>query len=177
MLDAARIRSLLEELGGDLASSGHRGDLYIVGGAAMALAYDTRLATRDIDAVFEPKAIVYDAATRVAERHSDLDTDWLNGAVKGFMLGADPAATVLLESPGLTVRVASPSYLFALKAAAARVEPDADDLAALYRLNRFGSAQEALDHLARMFPAVVLLPRTQYLIEEIAAAQAPPTPG
>lgn len=38
--------------------------MYVVGGAAIALAFDERRATRDIDAVFEPKASIYDEARR-----------------------------------------------------------------------------------------------------------------
>jgi hypothetical protein len=35
----------------------------------MALAYSTRRATRDLDAVFEPKQVIYEIARRVADRH------------------------------------------------------------------------------------------------------------
>lgn len=48
---------------------GVRGEMLIVGGAAMALAYNTRRATRDIDAVFEPKATIHQAAQTVATTH------------------------------------------------------------------------------------------------------------
>ena len=44
-----QILSLLDALGTELELGGHRGDLFLVGGAAMALAYDTRRATRDLD--------------------------------------------------------------------------------------------------------------------------------
>jgi len=39
-------------------------DVYIFGGAAMALAYDARRATRDIDAVFHPHGVVQAEASR-----------------------------------------------------------------------------------------------------------------
>jgi hypothetical protein len=42
--------------------------MYAVGGAAIALAFDERCSTRDIDAVFEPKNVVYGAASAVAGR-------------------------------------------------------------------------------------------------------------
>lgn len=58
--------------------------MYVVGGAAVTLAYDTRRSTRDIDAVFEPKAPVYQAAAEVAEQLG-LPPGWLNDAVKGFL--------------------------------------------------------------------------------------------
>ena len=106
MLSGNDLRRLLHALGEELAAEGVRGDLFIVGGAAMALAYSTRRSTRDIDGVFEPKQVIYDAARRVAARHPGLPDDWLNDAVKGFLLGDDPEATVTFDHPGLRVRVA-----------------------------------------------------------------------
>ena len=50
--------------------SGHpRGvvaDVFIVGGAAMALAYDAARVTRDVDAMFKPHGIVHEEAMQVA---------------------------------------------------------------------------------------------------------------
>lgn len=168
MLDADDIRRHLTELGEELLAVDAHGELFLVGGAAMALAYNTRRATRDLDAVFEPKAIVYAAARRVAERHEELPEDWLNDAVKGFLLGDDPAATVAFDHPGVCVRVASPRYLFAMKAAASRVERDADDIATLYRLAGFASIDDALDHLTLTYPFITLEPRALYLLEALA---------
>ena len=58
----ARILTALQALGDELTRQGVRGQIFIVGGAAMALAYSTRRVTRDIDAVFEPKTSIYTAA-------------------------------------------------------------------------------------------------------------------
>ncbi len=52
----------------------------------MVLAYDTRRMTRDVDAVFEPKADVY-AAAKVVAQALELPDDWINEAVKGFSPG------------------------------------------------------------------------------------------
>jgi Nucleotidyltransferase of unknown function (DUF6036) len=41
-----------------LLDRGIRADLYVVGSAAIALAYDDRRSTRDIDTVFVPKAVL-----------------------------------------------------------------------------------------------------------------------
>ncbi|MEA2902033.1 MAG: hypothetical protein QOH36_1920 [Actinomycetota bacterium] len=171
LLGGEEIRRHLAELGDDLSSAGVRGELFIVGGAAMALAYNTRRSTRDIDAVFEPKTLVYQAARRVAERHPDLPTDWLNDAVKGFLLGEDPAATVVFDHPGLRVRVASPRYLFVMKLAASRVERDTDDIVALHRFSGFEGVDDALGYVERTYPHLVLAPRVRYLLEELDAAQ------
>jgi len=41
-------------------------DIYVFDGAAMALAYDSRRATRDVDALFKPHGIVLEEARAVA---------------------------------------------------------------------------------------------------------------
>lgn len=53
------IVTALTALGARLDERGIEGELYIVGGAAIAIAFDARRATRDVDAVFEPKQEVY----------------------------------------------------------------------------------------------------------------------
>ncbi|MEM9033341.1 MAG: DUF6036 family nucleotidyltransferase [Actinomycetota bacterium] len=161
---------LFDALARKCADQEIRAELFVVGGAAMAIAYSTIRATKDLDAVFEPKAIVYQLADEVAaESPLDLPAGWLNDGVKSFLPGVDSAATVSYERPGLTVRVASPQYLFALKALAAR-EADEEDLLILFPLCGYTSAAEALDDVAATYPAQPLRPATQYLIEEVARA-------
>jgi hypothetical protein len=79
---------------------------YVVRGAAIALAFDTRRSTRDIDAVFEPKAAIYEAAAEVSQQ-LELPPGWLNDAVKGFLAGEDPHAAPVLDVPGLRCLAAS----------------------------------------------------------------------
>src|SRR5207342_832651 len=90
-MDRPEIIAALTALAGELERRGVSAEMYVVGGAAIALAYDERRSTRDIDAVFEPKATVYEAAAVIAE-DLDLPGGWLNDAVKGFLEGDDPAA-------------------------------------------------------------------------------------
>lgn len=117
----------LTALGEALERRGTQGEMYIVGGAAMALAYDARRSTRDIDGVFEPKAAVYEAAAEVAEQ-LELPPGWLNDAVKGFLAGDDPEAAPVLDVPGLRCMAASPRMLLALKVLAHRVGEDEGDV-------------------------------------------------
>jgi len=58
---------LFTALGECLASRGVIADVFVVGGAAMALAYDVKRVTRDVDARFVPHGIVLEEARRVAE--------------------------------------------------------------------------------------------------------------
>src|SRR5579871_982511 len=70
------IRALLDDLSRELSARGARAELFLVGGAALAVAYDATRATRDLDAVFAPSEVVRKAAAAVAEREG-LAEDWL----------------------------------------------------------------------------------------------------
>ncbi|HEX9890344.1 MAG TPA: hypothetical protein VGA69_12745 [Nitriliruptorales bacterium] len=157
---------LLREVSAELERDGVRGRLFVVGGAAMALAYGRDRLTRDVELVFEPKALVYEAARRVGASNG-LSDGWLNDAVKGWLPGDDPDATTFLDEPGLSVQVASPRYLFVLKALAARVERDAGDLIALYPLCGFATVDEALDAIDRAVPPQLIPPKTRFLLQEL----------
>jgi Nucleotidyltransferase of unknown function (DUF6036) len=52
------IRALLDDLSAELAVRGARAELFLVGGAALAVAYDATRSTRDLDAVFIPSKVV-----------------------------------------------------------------------------------------------------------------------
>ena len=88
-MDRDEILGHLRELARVLHDRGVTGEMYVVGGAAIALAFDERRSTRDIDAVFEPKQSVDQAAATVAAARG-LPAGWLNDAVKGFLAGPDP---------------------------------------------------------------------------------------
>ena len=53
LLDRAAIQDAFRRLSERLARRGVVADIYVIGGAAMTLAYDARRSTRDIDAVFQ----------------------------------------------------------------------------------------------------------------------------
>ncbi len=149
-----------------------RVEVFLVGGGAMALAYNTARTTGDLDGVFEPKAVVYELVAEIAATSDlNLPADWLNDGAKGFMPGDDPNAAVFYDRPGLSLRVASPRYLFVMKAMAAR-ESDEDDLRLLYSLAGFTSASDALDAVSDAYPSWTIKPMVQYLVEGIAAEAA-----
>jgi predicted nucleotidyltransferase len=141
-LSAAQIELLLRAVGAQLDARGEHAELFLVGGAAIALAYDGRRLTADVDAVFEPKAIVLDVAREVAQEQEHVAENWLNDGVKGFLPGEDPDARLLLDIPGLTVKTASVEYLLALKVYASRVDRDC--------CTRTRSAQRALRDIQRL---------------------------
>ncbi len=142
-MDRAEIVELLTLLGARLEADGVMGEMYVVGGAAIALAFDERRSTRDVDAVFEPKSRIYAAAQAIA-RERGLPTGWLNDAVKGFAAGDDPDALPVLDLPGLRVATASPRILLAMKVLAHRVGEDEDDLRLLADALELSSASDVL---------------------------------
>jgi hypothetical protein len=107
LLGRQELLEALAELDEELRILNVRGEVFIVGGAAMAIAYDTRRATADVDAVFVPSHEVRTAASRVAE-HLNLEPDWLNDDAKAFLPGEDENRIGVYEEQNLSVAAASP---------------------------------------------------------------------
>jgi len=168
-MDRAEIVDALTALAGKLDQRGVSGEMYIVGGAAIALAFDERRATRDIDAIFEPKTVVYEAAAIVAEERG-LPGGWLNDAVKGFLESDDLEAAPVLDLPGLRCLTASPKTLLALKVLAHRVGEDEDDLRLLAAELGLERADEVLAVAEETF-GDRLDPAARFFVEEIFAPQ------
>lgn len=141
-LNADDIRTLLAELGSRLHERGVDATIYIVGGAAMALEFDSRRVTTDIDAVFHPPTTVREQAEAMALEHG-LPPDWLSDAVRAFVPG-DDAGAIALSVPGLSVALASAEHLLAMKMAAFR-PTDIADLEVLFRELEVSRAEQAAD--------------------------------
>src|SRR5580704_11754007 len=82
-------------------------DIFVVGGAAMALAYDATRVTRDIDATFVPHGVVIEEARRVAD-DLGLPYWWLNEQASVYISGKeDTNGRRVFDHPGLRVMAAS----------------------------------------------------------------------
>lgn len=100
----------------------------------MVLAYESRLATKDVDALIisPPKtAIVRQLAGQIANDRG-WSADWLNDAVKGFVRGVSNGE-LLLESPGILVRAPSVEQALAMKLSAWRQDVDINDALVLLK--------------------------------------------
>jgi hypothetical protein len=169
LLTRERILALFRELDDELRKQETRGDVFIVGGAAMAVAYAARPATRDVDAIWEPSSEVRAAAARVAARHDDVPEDWLNDGVKGFLPGEDEDQRVVYEGDFLTVSAASPAYLLATKLLASRVSRDEEDILTLYDICGFTTVDQGLDLLASYYPGRPIEAKVRFFVEELLA--------
>jgi hypothetical protein len=170
VLSRRRILDLFGELDAELCRSGVRGDVFIVGGAAMTVAYDARPSTRGVDAIWHLSAAVREAAHRVAGGHDDVDDDWLNDGVKGFLPGEDPGERrVVYDGDCLAVAAASPAYLLATKLLASRVARDEDDVLLLYDLCGLRTVEEGLDLVERYYPGRPIEAKVGFFIEDLLA--------
>lgn len=165
---AARIEELLHALDGELAKVNVTGELYVVGGAVMCLAFGARETTRDVDALFVPTQEIRAAAARVADA-AEVPRDWLNDAVKGF-LSVRGAYDPYLELPHLRVFVARADYLFAMKCVAMRSEVgtlDQDDVRFLLRYLGITEVNAALEIVEQYFDKARIPLKTQLALEEM----------
>lgn len=134
-LDEHRVRSLLAELGERLLGRGIEAEIYVVGGAAMMLAYDRHRVTRDIDAVSIPQNDVDLEVAAMAKDHRDLPADWLNAKVLPLLPRSIDADRIeVLGAPGITVNAASPRHMLAMKARSGRSDRDLDDVWVLFQI-------------------------------------------
>jgi len=163
-LDATIVKKLLTELGRRLHRRGIHVDLYIVGGAAIALSVDERRITADIDAIFsDPDLVQHEAAALARKYH--LPNNWLNNRAAMFLPGRDDPGAVRLEVDGLTVSVASPQHVLAMKMATFRPGKDQDDLELLFQQLDIHTPDQAADIALSVYGSdTVVLPNRQELL-------------
>jgi len=158
-LSASDIRQLLTALDKELQRQGKAATIFIVGGAAMALAYNADRATEGVDGTFEPRDVVLDAAKTVAAEAnswvwSDIDTSWLSDGVAQMMppLPDDHPYSEKI-GPALTISIGSPEFVLAMKAMVTRKSMgDVDDAVVLCRMLNITTQMQLEDVVARYFP-------------------------
>jgi len=132
----------------------------------MALAYDARRATRDIDAVFQPHGVVVEEARAVAAEMG-LPQWWLNEQASAYVArGQDSNAPRVFDHPGLRVSAASPEHLLAMKVLAAR-RRDAEDIRFLVKHLQLGRVEDVLALCADIFPEEQVPERARLVLEDV----------
>lgn len=123
-LGAEAMRALLGELDQRLRVRGMAASVYVVGGAAMALAYGQDDVTPDIDALASHRAVAEEAKA-TADKHG-LAEHWLNDAAGPWVPPRPKPAVRRPSGPGLTVHIAPPEHVLAMKLVALRRKDRAD---------------------------------------------------
>jgi antitoxin component of RelBE/YafQ-DinJ toxin-antitoxin module len=163
------LENYLVQLNSELARNNVTGEICIVGGAAMMLAFGSRHSTRDIDALVIAPAAVRAAAQKVA-RDNQIVASWLNDGVKGFASGGSFEARELLALSHLRVVMPPPEYILAMKCISARVgidENDKADTEVLIRHLGLKNSEAVFEVLSRFYDESRIPAKTRYFVEEI----------
>jgi hypothetical protein len=154
-LSANDIRQAFDALSSELQAVGERGEIVVLGGAALVLLFGARETTKDVDAYFlAPVGSEMRAAVAKVAEQLRLPEDWLNDGAKGFLVGLTIGA-VLYESEFLLARAVSTEQLLAMKLAAWRDAIDRGD-ARLLLGKMSGSMEEVWEALKPLVPPLQL---------------------
>jgi hypothetical protein len=149
-LNRDEILDALTDLVHRLSEAGIKGGIRIVGGAALSIEYFDRPATVDIDGLLYPAEEIRPFADEIA-RERGWPESWLNDKVRAFLSHRDTDAdwkTVIADGE-VTVKVASPELLLAMKLLAGRGRrdgPDVEKLLAICSVQSIEDAQQIFDH-------------------------------
>ncbi len=167
-LDAKTIVEALQALSDQLGEREAKGELCLFGGTVMVLAFNARLSTKDVDAIFQPAQLIRQLSQAIGEERN-LPNGWLNDGVKGF-ISTEPPVTAegLPQFANLRITMPVPEYLLAMKCMAARTgegSTDVEDIIFLLRKLGLGNSREALDLVSRYYGQSGIPVKTQYLVE------------
>ena len=151
-LDRDTVHQLFEELADELAQARVRACIYIIGGAAMTMAYQRDRTTQDVDTrIDDGHQAVLTAVSTIARRHG-LPTNWLNEQAIAYLPAPpDRRTPVVFDSPHLIITGASAEHLLAMKLEASR-RTDQADIATLLRTLDIRDANAAMAIHADLFP-------------------------
>jgi hypothetical protein len=151
-------------------------DISVYGGSALVIAWDSRVSTRDVDAVVAGDAGFVRKATAQVAEEKGWPADWLNDGVKGFISdrqemmshGVYPS----IDSPGLRVYVPTAEYMLAMKCMAMRIggvdsARDVDDIRFLIGECGLKNAEDAIAIVEKFYPRRMIQPKVAFGIEEI----------
>jgi hypothetical protein len=173
LLDRETILGALARLDGLLQEAGTRAEICLLGGAVMVLAFRARAATKDVDAIFQPVALIRELSEKVAEE-LNLPAGWLNDGAKGFVSPRHELTSAdLPQFDHLHLTAPTAEYLFAMKCLASRLPAsesergDEPDIRFLARHLKLKDMEQAMDLVIQYYPPERVPARTRFLLEDI----------
>jgi hypothetical protein len=165
LLTAERLRTAFGRLDKHLTDAFVTADVFVFGGAVMALGYEARPGTRDVDVLWRPHGAVLKAAWSVAEEMGLLRS-WLNDQASVNLPGGLPwTGDVLFAGRSLRVIAAEPELLLAMKVRAGRLI-DVQDVHTLSAHLGLSEAKEILAIAERVLGEPVPLRQRQIIEDE-----------
>lgn len=158
ILDEQTILAALARLSARLKQIGERGEICIVGGACMVLAFKARVATKDVDAMSVAPSSLLREAFRVG-REMNLPVDWFNAAARLYISRKRHETQAFnVQFPNLHILVPTPEYMLAMKCLASRVgsvegaTDDRADIKFLVEHLELKSTEQALTVVTEYYP-------------------------
>jgi hypothetical protein len=178
--DRPALEQAFARIGRRALEAGKLVEIAIDGGSALVLTLPARVATKDVDAIFEKDAAwIRHVAAEIGEELG-WPAGWLNDAVKRFLSVRDEESDARRlhkaypseRDPGLRVFVASAHYLFAMKCLAMRIGgieeiQDRADIEAPAQHLGIRDAAAAMEVVSEYYPRSRISAKTQFGVEEI----------
>ena len=178
LLSRESISDLLNRIGKILADEGVIAEVAIFGGSAIALMFDFRDSTQDVDYI-PVSGDVHRLAAAADSVGGDvgLGPGWFNDAIEIFA-SENPDYTPFGEfpigNPGIRVFTASPEYLFAMKTLSMRSSLASHDVKDVWHLiDAIGldSAEEGLALAEKFYPGHAVPTRNRLILEDVFEAK------
>jgi hypothetical protein len=157
-----------------LHERGAHATIRIVGGAAMMLRYfEDRRVTPDIDASIHTDADLGELVREIATQRG-WPPDWLNTAAAGFIPFVDPGNwESIYDDEFVSIWVATPACLLAMKLRAARRGRDDEDVAVLLALLGIDNADDAEQVFEEQYPGELPPDRAYGMLDDIFTVGLP----
>jgi hypothetical protein len=151
-LSRNRILELFAKLDAKMQTTGIEANIYVVGGAAIALTIAGERVTNDIDGYYENYDL--DPIIKAVAKDEDLPESWLNHSINATLayFKKDDEPKTVYVGKSLTIQVASPGYVLAMKLAARR-EKDIEDVLLIMRESGIETREELVCAVQRYFNA------------------------
>lgn len=172
------IIACLEKIGTRMAAQNKMAEIVLYGGSAIALLFDYRPSTHDVDFTLRvgDRYPLYDIAMDVGLEQG-LPPNWFNDAVSIFT-SDNPETRILGEfpksNPGIRVFTATPQYLLAMKLQSMRSSLESSDALDVWNLLDACGAKTPEDALAlarKFYPDKLVERRAELLLMDFFEAK------
>jgi hypothetical protein len=162
----AEVQEGLLALVDELVASGVTSAIYVVGGAAIMLHVEREALTNDVDVLYTSAEI--QASVRSVGAAKRWPETWLNDAAKMWAshYDGDDDWDIRFTRGDVSVRVAPPLLLLAMKLLAGRGQRDAVDIDLLLEECRIASFDDAVEVFDKYYPTEGMAPKALRQLHE-----------
>lgn len=167
-MNKEKLIELLNKLNNLLILNDSKIVMNIYGGSCLALAYNLRDTTMDIDAIYGNKQLVNKLVKQIS-RDEGIEYNWLNDSVKGFVSTSFKYSESEFKFSNIEIRFPSMDGMLAMKLISARLSDskDKDDILKLIKKLNITTEEECFEILEMYYPIKLIPMKTTYVIKEI----------